>query len=213
LADREWDQRTYEDAVSDLPADQPVLFETLNPFRGAFCDAVSPAQTTPGLNRACREPYNQEQQIQQDYATYLDQTPGQNASREENAEYRRDIAGTVNFYEAIGRHQEFIFGWSDAEGASYNFSDSTVMGESAHRDRYNAMRQQAKDYSRMQAWFIGGIIINHIASAVDAALTARYYNRRLYEAEARWYDRLHLDGGLAFDHGSPRTHMTAWLSF
>ncbi len=212
LADEHWDQGTYENAVAGLPADQPVLFETLNPYRGIYCDAVQPGPSTSGLNRGCREPYSSDAGIQQDYATFR-ATMNDDTSAVARSTRRANFPSPVDFYELIGQRQEFIFGWSDAQGANYNLSDSTVMGTSAHRDRYNAMRQQAKDYSRMQAWFIGGIILNHIASAVDAALTARYYNRVLYESEARWYDRLHLDGGLAFDHGTPRTHMTAWLSF
>lgn len=213
LADEHWDQGTYEDEVAGLPQNDAVLFETLNPSRGVYCDAVQPGSPTSGLNQGCREPYNTEDaEVQSDYSTFRE-TMSDDTSAAARADRRADFPSPVNFYEAIGQHQEFIFGWSDASGDAYDLSDSTVTGTSAHRDRYNAIRQQAQDYSRMQAWFIGGIILNHIASAVDAALTARRFNRGLYEAEARWYDRVNLDGGLAFDAGNPRTHMTARLSF
>lgn len=117
----------------------------------------------------------------------------------------------MEFYALVGAYQEFIAGWDDAMSVAY--SDSGITGESANRDVYNAMRRKAQDYSKMQAWFIGGLVLNHIASAVDAALTARHHNRVLYEGEARWYDRVNLDGGLAFDRGRPMTHLSARLSF
>ena len=36
---------------------------------------------------------------------------------------------------------------------------------------------------------------------------------RLYEGEASWYDRIGVDGGMAFAGGRPFTRMTATLSF
>jgi len=75
------------------------------------------------------------------------------------------------------------------------------------------MRAQANRYARMQTWFLGGIVLNHIASALDAALTARNHNRSLYETESTWYDHLHFDGGLAFDQGWPKTNLKAYLTF
>ena len=93
------------------------------------------------------------------------------------------------------------------------FGDSSITGTSAYRDEYVSMRARANRYARMQAWFLGGMVINHIASALDAALTARYHNRQLYETESMWYDRLHFDGGLVLDQGWPKTNLTASITF
>ncbi|MBR6918170.1 MAG: hypothetical protein IKN38_08305, partial [Clostridia bacterium] len=38
-------------------------------------------------------------------------------------------------------------------------------------------------YADMQVWFIGGLILNHIVSAVDAAITANAHNKVLYEED------------------------------
>lgn len=208
FADTAWSQGEYEDAVEQatFAVEQPV-FDNANRYRTSYCDAVTGRGTVAqdSLYARCANPYGD------NYASnfkpnYDDRT----FSQDSTGAFRALFDDPVEFYALIGSYQEFIGGWNDAQGVIY--ADS-ISGSSANRDTYNAMRQKAQDYSRMQTWFIGGIVINHIASAVDAALTARHNNRVLYQGEARWHDRLHVDGGLAFDAGRPRTHMTARLSF
>jgi hypothetical protein len=215
FANEHWSQKQYEDSVASFAANvsDVFIFERLNPARGAYCNAVQASNTITGAKylAACSEPYNDA--IVGDYeafrTTFGDDPVADRPTR------RAGFPDPVSFYELIGANREFIFGWDDALGAGYAVtgSDTAVMGSSANRDIYNSMRQKAKDYSRMQTWFLGGIVLNHIASAVDAALTARRHNRILYQGEARWYDRVNLDGGLAFDEGRPRTQLTASLSF
>ncbi len=231
FADLHWSQAGYEQKITDVSdiATQ-ASFELLNPGRVSYCASVQRniSTTEQRLYRGCVEPYDRDPNhtTQQDYnsfkATLAGDVPGPNTGARRNA-FPDDVA----FYEMIGANQEFLFGWDDvvadpafAAGASnpgYEILGDTSaswIGVSANRDSYNSMRQSAKDYSRMQAWFFGGIVLNHIASAVDAAITARRHNRILYEdGEARWFDKINLDGGMAFDQGRPRTHMIAYLSF
>src|SRR5690606_17335669 len=207
FADEHWSQQDYEQRSFDESAAES--FEVVNPRCMEYCGAVHERETVAGniLYRGCLDLLDSaETQGYQAFKSRIDQS----ASQEPGA-FRATFEDPVEFYAMIGGYQEFISGWDDAMNVSYT-ADS-ISGTSARRTEYNRMRKQAQDYSRMQAWFIGGIVINHIASAVDAALTARHNNRLLYEGEARWYDRLQVDGGLAFDAGRPRTHMSARLSF
>ena len=75
------------------------------------------------------------------------------------------------------------------------------LGESSNRNKYRSMRSEANDLADMQAWFIGGLILNHLVSAVDAAITAYSHNKALYEEDVSWYDHLHFDSGFSFFNG------------
>lgn len=209
LANEHWSQGDYEQRAFDESAAEAFPF--LNPRRTDYCDAVQERETAQGANlyRGCMDLVDSSGETtnyQAFKSRYVDPS-----TVEATAAFREAFASPIEFYALIGDYQEFLAGWDDAVNVSY--SADSISGTSARRAEYNRMRKQAQDYSRMQAWFIGGIVINHIASAVDAALTARHNNRLLYEGEARWYDRVHVDGGLAFDGGRPRTHMSAQLSF
>ncbi len=100
----------------------------------------------------------------------------------------------------------YVRGWDDVEKATLaqNLdledpnSETVPLGESEHMAKYRDLRSKANDYADMQAWFIGGLILNHIISAVDAALTANAHNKVLYEEDLSWYDRLRFDSGLSF---------------
>jgi len=205
FADQHWSQVRYEDSAFNASLIVDVEdFKAINGQRENFCDAAVPRETSAGttnpIHTGCME--------------LTDTLQTSNYQNYRNLYANRPYgtyADPVDFYALIGDYQEFVGGWDDVTGLAY--SADSISGTSARRSEYNRMRQQAQDFSRMQAWFIGGIVINHIASAVDAALTARYNNRVLYEGEARWYDRVKVDGGLAFDAGRPRTHMSARLSF
>ena len=224
FADANWSQSAYESKITELAGvtDQS-LFTVLNPNRISYCGAVQSRETTTGNNNylGCIEPYSDNTTTQQNYSSFVNTTLGDDPSTASGlADLRARRAGfpdDVSFYEMIGANQEFISGWDDWDFVDPGYdltSDSAWTGTSAHRNTYNSMRQTAKDYSRMQTWFLGGIVLNHIASAVDAAITARRHNKVLYEqGDARWYDKVNLDGGMAMDLGRPRTYMTAYLTF
>ena len=99
----------------------------------------------------------------------------------------------------------YVLGWDDADAvvaSSLNLSDpnseTVSLGESERLKKYRSMRSDANSYADMQVWFIGGLILNHIVSAVDAAITANAHNKVLYEEDVSWYDRLHFDSGVSF---------------
>ena len=99
----------------------------------------------------------------------------------------------------------YVLGWDDVKAVNAsslgleNVDSATVaLGSSSHLKKYRSLRKEANDYADMQVWFIGGLILNHIVSAVDAALTAHSHNKVLYEEDLSWYDRLHFDSGVSF---------------
>ncbi|MCF0215474.1 MAG: hypothetical protein HUK21_03260 [Fibrobacteraceae bacterium] len=113
--------------------------------------------------------------------------------------------GNKSFYDASTVYQliadrSYVLGWDDAEEPAYsildlsdNNAETVPLAESDMQKKYRSLRSKANDYSDMQAWFFGGLILNHIVSAVDAAFTAHSHNKLLYEEDLSWYHRMKLD--------------------
>jgi hypothetical protein len=80
---------------------------------------------------------------------------------------------------------EFLLGWDDAPSTSaVRFSDQLDTLTTGHLDRYRSLRSQANQLADLQVVFLGGLILNHLLSAVDAAITAHVHNQRLYRKDA-----------------------------
>ncbi len=111
-----------------------------------------------------------------------------------------------------------VLGWDDVADEALatglgleDPSSSTVdLGTSSNMKKYRSMRGKATDYADMQAWFFGGLILNHIISAVDAAFTANAYNKTLYQEDLSWYDHLHFDSGVQFFDGFGVNVQASW---
>lgn len=107
-----------------------------------------------------------------------------------------------SFYSTIAG-SAYVLGWDDVENETAisaldlgkNDAEVVPLGESENWKTYRSMRSKANDYADMQAWFFGGLILNHIVSALDAAWSAHAHNKVLYEEELSWYDHLHFEGG------------------
>ncbi len=112
----------------------------------------------------------------------------------------------------------YVLGWDDVEkvpvATSLNLEDPSAskvsLGDSDNRDEYRSLRSKANDYADMQAWFFGGLILNHIISAVDAAFTANAHNKTLYQEDLSWYDHLHFDSGVSFFDGFGFNVQASW---
>ena len=129
----------------------------------------------------------------------------------------------INFYNDKDVYQllsdkSYVLGWDDLDNEALatsleleNPESSTIpLGTSSNMDEYRSMRNKANDYADMQAWFFGGLILNHIISAVDAALTANAYNKTLYQEDLSWYDHLHFDSGVQFFGGFGVNVQASW---
>jgi hypothetical protein len=216
FADSNWRQYKYEDSV-EAYKDKNA---TLNLHRESYCDYVQSQGSEKGqaLHAGCVSPDKSG-----DYSSFKNEYNDRELSADSVGRLRAEFPNPQQFYELIGKENEFITGWVDAP--SMKMGDSAWYavdaGGNALKDlattpdqqKYVAMRAQANDYARMQAWFLGGMVVNHIVSAVDAALTARYHNKALYQTETYWYDRIHLDSRIAWDGLAPAPSVTAEFTF
>ena len=133
-------------------------------------------------------------------------------------ETKRDFNKESDLFQLLSE-DAYVLGWEDAESAIVSdLNLETPNSETAslskdgsdYQRKYRSMRRDANDYADMQAWFIGGLILNHIVSAVDAALTANAHNKVLYEEDVSWYDRLHFDSGVSFKDSFGWTVRANW---
>ncbi len=81
---------------------------------------------------------------------------------------------TQQYYEMIGKYEQFVRGWDDVLA----LSDST--GQSENRDKYMDMRYDSDTYLKRAGYAAGFILLNHIISAIDASIATRQSS----EAEA-----------------------------
>lgn len=148
------------------------------------------------------------------------------------SDFKKDFDGSLtlgeemkkfNFYNSaevysLISEDAYILGWdvmnkatsaSDLDLGS-NSTTPVSLGESDRQKTYRSLRRKANDYADMQAWFFGGLILNHVVSAVDAALTANAHNKTLYQEDLSWYDHLHLDGGFTLFDGLGVTVQASW---
>ena len=121
-----------------------------------------------------------------------------------------EVKAVGSFYDGSALYSEisdksYVLGWDDVEDVELAMNlhlDDDYDGEyiplakSKNMKEYRDMRSKATDYANMQAWFFGGLIVNHLVSAVDAAFTANAHNKELYSEDLSWYDHLHFDSYL-----------------
>jgi len=92
--------------------------------------------------------------------------------------------GAQQYYELIGKYQNFVPGWEDASptiSATVNYSDpnSYVNVKTGMFNSYAIDRQQANDYYDASKRFVSGVIINHVLSIADAIWSVSIYNKNL----------------------------------
>ncbi|MCK9183638.1 MAG: hypothetical protein M0P13_12285, partial [Fibrobacteraceae bacterium] len=122
-------------------------------------------------------------------------------------------------YYSLVAGSTYVLGWDDVDDetaiSAMNLSDDDAetvsLGSSANLLTYRSLRSKANDYADMQAWFFGGLILNHLLSAVDAAWSAHVHNKVLYEEDVSWYDQLHIDG--YFIPAKSQTSVNVYLNF
>lgn len=224
-ADTHWSFQRYEAARDSFYAQKPDASTSIFTDRSSYCDALYGSSDDSKLKAGC-----------EDIASDTGTSHGEHLAlfavdgswtREQNADFRdRTVKNTSDFYSLLATGDEFTLGWDDATGFSAdsliqwftNLTDgdpntltsSTPYGTSAARDHYLALRRRADELARTQKWFLGGLVLNHLASAIDAALTASYMNRKLYKLESSWLDGLQVRGGLAWLSGPAPQAVVGW---
>ena len=180
---------TYESKMHDLyngldDSDEEADFvERYLSNRETYCKSIYGEASTNGCYVEGKELTNDKNHINHVNGSF---------SLYNSGSYYSSIAGST-----------YVLGWDDVEDeaavSALNLSDDDAdvvsLGSSANWKIYRSMRSKANDYADMQAWFFGGLILNHIVSALDAAWSAHSHNKVLYEEELSWYDRLHFEGG------------------
>lgn len=180
---------TYESKMHDLyngldDSDEEAEFvERYLSNRETYCKSIYGEASTNGCYVEGKELTNDKNHINHVNGSF---------SLYNSGSYYSSIAGST-----------YVLGWDDVEDeaavSALNLSDDDAdvvsLGSSANWKIYRSMRGKANDYADMQAWFFGGLILNHIVSALDAAWSAHSHNKVLYEEELSWYDRLHFEGG------------------
>ncbi len=213
-ADANWSHAAYEDSIVSMFSTQgPDIILKANQTRESFCQIFKAGD----VQKTCKE-------FSDDYNTDYKNLPHYGYSRYDyrdsvwnidTVSLRRSQDIPINvihdFYEIIGKHDEYVSGWRDV--SSFEIRDSVIYGESILRGTYRDMRAKATRYSRMQTWFLGGIFINHLVSGLDAAIAARFHNKKLYQTDVQWYDRVRLHSYLAFYHSEPYPTVVAYLPF
>ena len=180
--------------------------------RESFCEAIYGNASASGCYTVGKLFYN-------DKGHYDRFSVGNPSSLED------EIENVGSFYDASALYQQvsdksYVLGWDDVEEPAIAMnleleddepSDGIVpLAKSEHMDEYRSMRGKANDYADMQVWFFGGLILNHIISAVDAAFTANAHNKTLYSEELSWYDRLHFDSYVNIFNGFDVGVQASW---
>ncbi len=84
------------------------------------------------------------------------------------------------YYELIGKYDQFSRGWDDAADDILSTSDLPVRSNSQRFYQYAKMRAQANDYYDVAGTFVSVAVINHIVSAIDAFWSASKFNSNLH---------------------------------
>jgi hypothetical protein len=220
-ADEFWLQSRYEDSIQKYNSTE--FFDRRNSNRVAYCQAVQSNEGSAGsrLFEGCQEPDAADNSAYQSFHNEFDELRDGGWSVDSVGRFREKFPNTHNFYELIGKEVEFITGWEDASNIIVGDTTFTMLDEDGEsvpastplQQEYIAMRAKANDYARMQAWFLGGMVLNHIVSALDAALAAHFHNKSLYQTDLGWWDKLRLDSHIAWEYGAPRPTVSASVTF
>jgi hypothetical protein len=79
----------------------------------------------------------------------------------------------LEYYENIGKYDQFNSGWIDSE------SGLGMRRDSAYREQYTLMRKDSNDQFRRATNMTAIVLLNHVLSAFDAAWTSSRHNRTL----------------------------------
>lgn len=86
--------------------------------------------------------------------------------------------GDQQYYEVIGKYQNFLKGWSDAIGKDINKNNYGTY-QLDQVDYYMGERALANDYYSYGTTTLMIVILNHIVSAIDGVLSVNSYNNKI----------------------------------
>jgi hypothetical protein len=132
----------------------------------------------------------------------------------------KDISGELynseSFYRIIAGNN-YVLGWNgltdqvEATSIPLEANDPyVVLGQSETQKKYRTLRADANNTADLQVWFLGGLILNHLVSAVDAGLSAHYQNQNLYEEKITWYKKPRFNSYVSYRSGWQSTVNAYW---
>ncbi len=95
--------------------------------------------------------------------------------------HRLAYFGDQQYYEMIGKYEQFYQGWDDADPTltSYDEIKAKLNGSSTNFMYYARERGKANDFYDVASKAVVVIVANHFISAIDAAWTASRFNKNL----------------------------------
>ncbi len=88
--------------------------------------------------------------------------------------------GDQQYYELIGKYPQYNQGWDDANMNLAPDYSTIVANITPTFTYYSDERGKANSYYNTASTFVGVAVVNHVVSAIYAALTAHSYNRRVH---------------------------------
>jgi hypothetical protein len=85
--------------------------------------------------------------------------------------------GEQQYYELIGKYEQFYEGWDDANYNLPGYYDVAKANLSSQFLWYSGERGKANNYYTTASTFVTVAIVNHVLSAIDAAWSAGSFNR------------------------------------
>lgn len=95
-----------------------------------------------------------------------------------------------NNHSSMIAQADMVWGWRDASGPrtleelKLDAATKTALGQSQSQNVYSGYLDQIKKRREMSSTLLGAIAINHLVSAIDAAISAKYHNRGLYQSKS-----------------------------
>jgi len=88
------------------------------------------------------------------------------------------LHGDQQYYELIGKYQEFYQGWDDADSTliTYNQISQRLADGPTNMNYYSIERGKANNYYNTASAWVAVAIVNHVVNAAYAAFTAKWYN-------------------------------------
>ncbi len=102
--------------------------------------------------------------------------------------HRLPYYGEQQYYELIGKYNQFSRGWDDADLSPITSSDLPLRSNSQRFFEYANMRAQANRYYDKAGTWVSVAILNHVISALDAYWSTTRYNKALQaEVKMKFY--------------------------
>ncbi len=92
---------------------------------------------------------------------------------------------TQQYYEMIGKYNQFVFGWDDVTPLTTPDRHATEHTYSAHRLHYEDMRHDANNMYHRATTSLLVMMVNHVISGFEAAWSAKRHNDRLDESSQK----------------------------